>query len=84
MPEEILKSGFDLEKLAVGKPVKVTLYGANDGSSIYIQDKHVYGYITEAGPTRLVVGAYDQENEPVFCEITTKQVLEELVKVEVL
>ncbi len=84
MPEEILKSGFDLEKIKVGNPAKVTIYGQAGNSSIYIQDKHVYGYITEAEPTRLVVGAYDQENEPVFCEITTKQVLEELVKVEVL
>lgn len=84
MPEEILKSTFDLLKTIAGKPVKVTIYGQIDGSGAYKKDKIVYGYILEARHEQIVVGAYDSENEPVFCKITPSQVLEELVKVEVL
>lgn len=84
MPEEILKSTFDLWKTITGKPVKVTIYAQTDGSGVYKKDKVVYGYIVAARHEQIVVGAYDSENEPVFCKITPNQVLEELVKVEVL
>ncbi|MHC1750704.1 MAG: hypothetical protein AB9856_20725 [Cellulosilyticaceae bacterium] len=77
MPEKILKSHFDLSLLEVGTPVKITILAEQKGII-------AYGYITESSLDAIYVGAFDEENNPTCCKITTEQVLEEVVTIEVL
>ena len=76
MPEQFLVSVFNIAKLEVGSPVKVTIYGNSETVT--------YGYITNVCMAHIEIGAFNRENQPVVCVITPKQLLEEVVKIETL
>lgn len=76
MPEQFLVSVFNIAKLEVGLPVKVTIYGNSEIVS--------YGYITKVCTAHIEIGAFDRYNQPIACVITPKQLLEEVVKIEML
>ena len=79
MPEEILETHFKVSKLESGTPVKVSIYSTST------DHKHtLYGYITESTLKTIYVGYYNINNNPVSLKITVKQLLEELVKIEIL
>lgn len=74
MPENLLVSIFDERKLAVGTAVKV----------IPVEGQASIGIITVFDDTQIEVSSYDNEGFPTSCVIDTTQVLEEVVRIEVL
>lgn len=74
MPEDLLVSIFDVRKLAVGTPVKV----------IPIKGQATIGIVTAFNDTQIEVSSYDGEGFPTSCVIDTVQLLEEVVRIEVL
>ena len=74
MPEELLVSIFDIKKLGVGTPVKV----------IPIEGQATIGIVTAFNDTQIEVSSYDSEGFPTSCTIDAVQLLEEVVRIEVL
>lgn len=74
MPEELLVSIFDIRKLGVGTAIKV----------IPIEGQAHVGIVTAFNDTQIEVSSYDNEGFPTSCVIDTVQLLEEVVRIEVI
>ncbi len=73
MPEDVLESGFKMSLFKAGVPVRV-----------HGECNSVCGFITDATPTKLTVKSFADNTILLSCEITVDDVLEELVRIEVL
>lgn len=81
MPEEFLKSIFDIEKAKVGTPVLVRIY-RREPFQCRVSEHIEYGHIINVQPGYIEIGAFDEENQPTVCKITAEQLLEEVVTIE--
>lgn len=78
MPENLLVSIFDINKLGVGTAVRTTIYDKDGNETSNI------GHITSFNDTSIEISTFDNEGLPEAYNITVEMLLEELVRIEVL